>query len=266
MTDMRTHRISTISRRRVLAMVRRYWYLLRGSWPRIVELMYWPTIQMIMWGFITMHLRDSSTWVAQAAGVLLTGVLLWDILFRGQLGYTLSFLEEMYSRIEDVNVAVLQLANLEMSPRMERMLVGCLCNLSCPKNNQGRLVEEGCVRVIARIIDALQPTPEAKPEGRALDTLRLCAKTLSNLSGCSRSRSKMTGQRVIPVLLKMAATDDEEMKQECAMAITRLAICLVLHPVLLLVFEVAQLATLSRVAKSIFILRQSALPAVACSR
>jgi len=86
------------SGRRVMAMVRRYWYLLRGSWPRIVELMYWPLIQMVLWGFITIHLADNSTWVAQAAGVLLTGVLLWDVLFRGQLGYALAFLEEMYSR------------------------------------------------------------------------------------------------------------------------------------------------------------------------
>ncbi|MEL0143856.1 MAG: ABC transporter permease, partial [Alphaproteobacteria bacterium] len=67
------------SARRIYAMVLRYWYLLRGSWPRIIELMYWPTIQMIMWGFITLHLRDTSSWVANAAGVLLTGVLLWDI-------------------------------------------------------------------------------------------------------------------------------------------------------------------------------------------
>lgn len=86
------------SGRRVMAMVRRYWYLLRSSWPRLVELCYWPTIQMVMWGFITLHLQQNSSWVAQAAGVLLSGVMLWDILFRGQLGYTLSFLEEMYSR------------------------------------------------------------------------------------------------------------------------------------------------------------------------
>lgn len=88
----------TLSLRRISAMVRRYWYLLRGSWPRIVELAYWPTVQMIMWGFLTLHLRGDSSWVTQAAGVLLSGVLLWDVLFRGQLGYTLSFLEEMYSR------------------------------------------------------------------------------------------------------------------------------------------------------------------------
>ena len=89
---------AAFSGRRVLAMVRRYWYLLRGSWPRIVELAYWPVVQMVLWGFITLHLVNNSTWVAQAAGVLLSGVLLWDVLFRGQLGYALAFLEEMYSR------------------------------------------------------------------------------------------------------------------------------------------------------------------------
>lgn len=83
---------------RVAAIVLRYWYLLRGSWPRILELAYWPTVQMIVWGLITRHLIDESTWIAQAAGVLIAGVLLWDVLFRGQLGMSLSFLEEMWSR------------------------------------------------------------------------------------------------------------------------------------------------------------------------
>jgi ABC-2 type transport system permease protein len=92
------HTGPALSGRRIGAMVRRYWYLLRGSWPRLVELAYWPTVQMIMWGFLTLHLRGDSAWVTQAAGVLISGVLLWDVLFRGQLGYTLSFLEEMYSR------------------------------------------------------------------------------------------------------------------------------------------------------------------------
>jgi len=111
----------SFSLRRMFAMVRRYWYLLRGSWPRIIELMYWPTIQMIMWGFITLHLRDTSTWVAEAAGVLLTAVLLWDILFRGQLGYTLSFLEELYSR---------NLGQLFVSPLRPIEMVAALMTIS----------------------------------------------------------------------------------------------------------------------------------------
>lgn len=83
---------------RIGAMVLRYWYLLRGSWPRILELAYWPTVQMILWGFINQFMATNSSWIAQASGVLIASVLLWDVLFRGQLGVSISFLEEMWSR------------------------------------------------------------------------------------------------------------------------------------------------------------------------
>ncbi len=86
------------SARRVWAMVLRYLYLLRGSWPRILELAYWPLVQMVLWGFISQFFVTHSSWVAQAAGVLIGAILLWDVLFRAQLGVSLSFLEEMWSR------------------------------------------------------------------------------------------------------------------------------------------------------------------------
>ena len=84
--------------RRVRAMVLRYVYLYRGSWPRILEMAYWPTLQMIMWGFLTIFLASKSGFFVQAAGVLIAAVLLWDVLFRASLGVSLSFLEEMWSR------------------------------------------------------------------------------------------------------------------------------------------------------------------------
>ena len=90
--------VFAFSGRRIGAMVLRYWYLLRSSWPRFVELAYWPTVQMILWGFITQFLYTNSSWVAQAFGVLLAAVLLWDVLFRAELGFSISFLEEMWSR------------------------------------------------------------------------------------------------------------------------------------------------------------------------
>jgi ABC-2 type transport system permease protein len=86
------------SPRRIGAMMLRHIYLLRSSWPRVFELAYWPTIQMILWGFITQFLVTQSSMIANAFGLLLSGVLLWDVLFRGQLGFSLSFLEEMWSR------------------------------------------------------------------------------------------------------------------------------------------------------------------------
>ena len=86
------------SPRRVWAMVLRYIYLLRGSWPRILELAYWPIVQMILWGFISRFFATNSSWVMQASGVLIGAMLLWDVLFRSQLGVSLSFMEEMWSR------------------------------------------------------------------------------------------------------------------------------------------------------------------------
>ena len=46
------------SLRRIGAMVLRYWYLIRSSWPRILELVYWPFVQMLMWGFLQLHLHQ----------------------------------------------------------------------------------------------------------------------------------------------------------------------------------------------------------------
>lgn len=86
------------SARRVHALVLRYLYLLIGSAPRLIELAYWPTLQIILWGFISKHFVTESSWLSEAAGVLLGAVLLWDVLFRGQLGYSISFLEELWSR------------------------------------------------------------------------------------------------------------------------------------------------------------------------
>ena len=83
---------------RVWAMLLRYLYLLRSSWPRTLELLYWPTLQMLIWGFMSQFLYSNSSYVARAFGVLLAAVLLWDVLFRGQLGLSMSFLEEMWAR------------------------------------------------------------------------------------------------------------------------------------------------------------------------
>ena len=98
---------SGISVYRIAAMVERYWYLLRSSWPRLLEIVYWPAVQMLMWGFLQLYVAQADGFFARAGGTFIGAVLLWDILFRGQLGFSVSFLEEMWSR---------NLANLMMSP------------------------------------------------------------------------------------------------------------------------------------------------------
>src|SRR3974390_2879226 len=95
------------SARRIGAMTLRYWYLLRSSWPRVLDLIYWPTVQMLTWGFLQLYVGQNAGFFARATGTFIGAVLLWDILFRGQLGFSVSFLEEMWAR---------NLGNLMMSP------------------------------------------------------------------------------------------------------------------------------------------------------
>ena len=106
---------------RIGALVLRHTYLLRRSWPRLLELTYWPTVQMIIWGLVTMFLITNSAWFAQAAGVLLAGVILWDVMFRGQIGLSLVFIEEMWSR---------NLGHLFVSPLRPWELIAALMLIS----------------------------------------------------------------------------------------------------------------------------------------
>jgi ABC-2 type transport system permease protein len=110
-----------LSPHRVYAMVLRYLYLLRSSWSRVLDLIYWPAIQLFVWGFLQHYLALNSGFFARAAGMFIGAVLLWDILFRGQLGFSVSFLEEMWSR---------NLANLMFSPLRPIEFVAALMVMS----------------------------------------------------------------------------------------------------------------------------------------
>lgn len=85
--------------RRVWGLMYRHLALYRRSWPRVLELMYWPVLQMLVWGFVTAWLAGLQNNTASVtAGVLLGGVLLWEVTLRSQMGFAISFLEEIWSR------------------------------------------------------------------------------------------------------------------------------------------------------------------------
>ena len=121
---------TTFAARRVFAVVLRHLYVLKSSVPRLLELAYWPTMQMVLWGFITMFFMQHSSWVAQAFGVLLAAVLLWDVMFRGNLGLSISFMEEMWSR---------NLGHLFVSPLRPYELVAAIMTMSFIRTTIGLL-------------------------------------------------------------------------------------------------------------------------------
>ncbi len=92
------------SLRRIWGLMYRHLALYRRSWPRLLELMYWPVLQMCIWGFTASFLvgraggGGAGGAAVVAAGALLGGVLLWEVALRSQMGVAISFLEELWSR------------------------------------------------------------------------------------------------------------------------------------------------------------------------
>jgi ABC-2 type transport system permease protein len=85
--------------RRIWGLMYRHLALYRRSWPRLLELAYWPVLQMCIWGFTASFLATRMGSAAIMAGAtLLGGVLLWEVALRSQMGVAISFLEEMWSR------------------------------------------------------------------------------------------------------------------------------------------------------------------------
>lgn len=83
---------------RIRALVIRHLYLYRRSLPRLMEIFYWPFLDLVIWGFITLYLLKFPGQVSGAVTFFLGALILWDVLFRSQQGITISFLEEIWAR------------------------------------------------------------------------------------------------------------------------------------------------------------------------
>ena len=83
---------------KILALSLRHVYLIKGSFPRILDLIYWPTIQIFLWGFISKFFTLNSTYYENTVGIILSAAILYDFLFRSSISYNMMFLEEIWSR------------------------------------------------------------------------------------------------------------------------------------------------------------------------
>jgi ABC-2 type transport system permease protein len=84
--------------RRLWAIFIRHAYLYIGSWPRLLQLMYWPMINILAWGFTSFYIVKKFSGAAIIANVLVGGVLLNEIFMRMNFLMIILFLEEIWSR------------------------------------------------------------------------------------------------------------------------------------------------------------------------
>lgn len=83
---------------RIWALFMRHLYLYKRSLPRLMEIFYWPFLDLLLWGFISLYLVRFREGMPNFVAFLLGALILWDILFRSQQGISVSFLEDVWAR------------------------------------------------------------------------------------------------------------------------------------------------------------------------
>ncbi len=82
------------SSRRIWALYKRHAYELRHSVPGLVDMLFWPAMDLMLWGMLTTYFLRNQVDLPQAFGFLIGGVLLWDFVFRSNLGIGITFLDD----------------------------------------------------------------------------------------------------------------------------------------------------------------------------
>jgi len=83
----------------VQALVLRYLFLYTRTPIRLVELLFWPLVNLLVWGYLTQFLAEhTGDSFPYEITYLIGAVILWDVLFRAQQGVAIFFLEDVWSR------------------------------------------------------------------------------------------------------------------------------------------------------------------------
>jgi len=97
---------------RIMAFTTRHLYLYKRSLPRLMEIFYWPFLDLVLWGFVTIYLVQFKGQLPNFVAFFLGALILWDILFRSQQGISVSFLEDMWAR-NILNIFVTPISPME---------------------------------------------------------------------------------------------------------------------------------------------------------
>lgn len=83
---------------RVGALTKRYMYIYSRNSFRVLDIAFWPVMDLLVWGFVTNYMLTREQGPPQMVTFLIGAIILFNILYRAQQGITVSFLEDIWSR------------------------------------------------------------------------------------------------------------------------------------------------------------------------
>lgn len=108
---------------RILGVFFRYFYSLRKGPQQLADLLYWPLMDILIWGLTSVWIQryDTSSSLSLA---LLTGLIFWQVSWRGSIDVSVNLLQEFWER---------NLVNLFSSPLTLWEWIGGILLLSLGK-------------------------------------------------------------------------------------------------------------------------------------
>ncbi len=101
---------------RCWAVFLRYFYLF-AKLDQIADLLYWPAIDIVLWGLTTLWMQQQAG-ASDLALIVLTGLIFWQIVWRGNYEISVNLLQEFWNR---------NLVNLFSTPlKLTEWIVGVL--------------------------------------------------------------------------------------------------------------------------------------------
>lgn len=83
---------------RIYSNILRYLYMFRHSIDRMTDAFYWPTVDIVLWGIASLYFRSYLDDAPAIVAFILSGIVFWIIVWRGQAEISVNVLEEIWNR------------------------------------------------------------------------------------------------------------------------------------------------------------------------
>jgi ABC-2 type transport system permease protein len=83
---------------RIKAVMLRHTYEARRNMDRVIDMVYWPVLDIIVWGFFTIYLGRGGHLQPGLVSFMLGAIILWGLFFGFQRDMAVGFLDELWSR------------------------------------------------------------------------------------------------------------------------------------------------------------------------
>lgn len=110
---------------RISGVFLRYYYVLLKGPQQLADLFYWPLIDILLWGLTSVWIQSQNDTTANLPLFLMTGLIFWQVTWRGSVDISVSLLQEFWHR----NLVNLFSTPLKLSEWAAGVLLLCLSKL-----------------------------------------------------------------------------------------------------------------------------------------